>query len=811
MSANDYRSLYDQYRLSNSTVVPQFTGTTAPEALQVGQMLQQQYDFAKQAGYQTDSDVNNIQSLDKDAQLASEVKDTVHGKISQFASDRDWEHKGDDVRALGRYYASRAAELYAPVKQAADYQKSLDEKELNLTPQQKAGLLGISNAGYQGLKKDPYGKFTGQFTGVTPAKNVDMGKFVRDTLGSMKEFKDASKIDYTNVPGREGYIVRRGQSVEYVSAKRVQDALKQAMDINPEVQAHIGQESDIAGFDASRINFDRVPDDNPTKIAARTISEKYGIPINQAAGAMSKQQTAQMIRQQAHKYAQDMYTYHKVDNETTLSDDTAGARAKKEAAQLGMFADAVTDTGIDLSRKFGSADDIIKAKENAVTSLDDAKTQLAATNNGIAKGLGIKPEELTEEKAIGYIAQQGPAALGQYKALKQSIQANQETIDQNDAIRADALDLSVRKRNPGALGGYKDLQNEAKNKLSEAVNRNKLDIPLYDDKGKKVSALNSETVKNFTVVDGDTEKNAPGKGGYVVLKDGSGREFKLYTSFETGQGKNTPGAHNSVLNADVEKVGAMFDGLDWKSNWKQAAQNIRSNTLVIPLINKTTPDGESTKTGAYATRVHGMLRAGSGGLNILDADNNTLASSDTRDMKSRISNGKFDVLGITKREDGKLYVKLSVSVDPKADDPADQNKTIYVGADTNLANKLSNSAVEAGTRDGDVRAYQMGLALKPGSGYESVIGMGPTGRTIIYDRSRINSKGKSENGKPAYEIVPQITGNDSDALSYEVYELDESGNRAPQPTMTTADAFDLGAQIDIWKAQGKTVQKNNVR
>lgn len=811
MAANDYRSLYDQYKLSNSTVVPQFTGTTAPEALQVGQQLQGQYDFAKQAGMQIDSDVNNVVSLDKDTALANEVRDNVHGKISGFAADRDWEHKGDDVRALGRYYAQRANELYAPVKQFQDYQKSLDEKDLDLTPQQKAGLIGISKASYQGLKKDPYGKFTGQFTGAPPAKNINMSKFVDDTMAGMKEFKDASKIDYVDQPGHEGYIVRRGSSTEFVTTARVDDALKQAMSLRPDVQAHIGQESDIAGFNAGRLNYDAMPDSNPMKQQLIAASGRLGIPMNQLAAKMASNSTANGITLAAHRYARDKYAYHKTENELTLQNDETYWKKKAEADNPSMFADAVTDVGQDISKQFGSADDIIDQRVKATNSIDDAQTRLNATKSTIAKDMGVKPDSLTDEDAMKYIAQKGPAALGEYKALQQAIQSNKATIEQNDAIRADALDIAIRKKNPGLVGGYSQLQSEAKNKLTEALSKNKLDIPLYDDKGKEVNRLNATSIKDFTVVDGDAEAGASGKGGYVTLKDDKGREYKMYTGFETGQGKTTPGAHNSVLNSDVEKVGAMFDGLDWKENYKQAAQNIRSNSITIPLINKVTANGETTKAGAWATRVAGVVRAGSGGLDVFDADNNKLDSGDTKDMKARIGNGKYDVIGVTKRGDGKLYVKLSVSVDPKADDPADQAKTIYVAADTNMANKLSRSAVEAGTRDGDVRAVQMGLALKPGSGYESVLGMGTTGRTIVYDRSKINSKGKAENGKPAYEIVPQISGTDSDALSYEVYELDEAGNRAPETTMSTSDAFDLGAQIDIWKQQGKTIQKNNVR
>jgi len=43
-------SLYDRYRLTNSTAIPQFQGSAGPEAIQVGAHLQGLYDNAQQGG-----------------------------------------------------------------------------------------------------------------------------------------------------------------------------------------------------------------------------------------------------------------------------------------------------------------------------------------------------------------------------------------------------------------------------------------------------------------------------------------------------------------------------------------------------------------------------------------------------------------------------------------------------------------------------------------------------------------------------------------------------------------------------------------
>jgi hypothetical protein len=151
--------------------------------------------------------------------------------------------------------------------------------------------------------------------------------------------------------------------------------------------------------------------------------------------------------------------------------------------------------------------------------------------------------------------------------------------------------------------------------------------------------------------------------------------------------------------------------------------------------------------------------------------------------------------------DGKLYAKVSVEVDKEATDPAERYKTIVVGVDSNMANKMSQYAIDAGMRDQDMRAVQFGHAMRPGSGYEQVLNTGTTGRLQI---NEAGAGGKE--GTPLYEVVPNITGTASDAITYELYKLNANGERM-ESAATFNDAFDLGMFLDENRAGGRTVKK----
>lgn len=783
--------LYDAYRLSNSTVVPQFTGTTAPEALQVGQYLQQLYDTAKTGAADIGAATDNLQSLEQDIPLQNEVRNKIQGDIAKMSASRDWENNVDAVRGLGRYYAQRSMELAAPMKQFQEYQASLENKDLGLRPEQKQILLARSKAGYAGLSKDPLGRFVGKFTGVSPAKNVDMTKWADSVMAGMKEFKNGQIIEYSD---DKGYLVKKGSSKEWVSKERVQQALDAAFRIDGDVQSYMNMEGDNAGFNASRVPIGLIPDRSSTgqpngmKQQALQMAAQSGRSPEEMYGRLAKQATMNNLMDQTHRYLQTKYAYDRRESEQGLSSDATWNQNNKSKNDLGMFGDAVTDTGIDLTQRFGSAKDIETASTNAAASMEQASTAVMAQKQTIAKALGTPVDKLTDAQISGYFAKTDPTGYGKYKSNVQAVEAGKNTVAELNQVRSEAMDLAVKKKFPGQK--FDTLKQSATDDMVKAITSNKASVIAFDQHDKKIT-INPSNVKDFEVIDGDT---GTGSSSYITIRNTkTGETGKVYPK------RSDMGGHSSLA-----PIAQKFDGINWESEWKQAATNIRSNSMWMPLNNKTTPDGETTKSGAYAMRVNGILRAGSGGLSIKDANLTDMSSGDQRDVKARISSGKFDVLGVGKvGSDGKLYVKVSVLKDENADDPADKFQTVVVGVDSNMANKLSQYAVEAGVRDNDQRSLQFGLAMAPGSGYEQVLNMGTTGRLQV---SRQTAGKKT----PLYEVVPNITGQESDAIQYVIYKLNDKGERMDMAEQQPNDAFELGAFLDLERTKNQAViEKKN--
>lgn len=813
--------LYDSYRLSNSSVVPLFTGTTAPEALQVGQYLQGQYDMARSGADDVSAASDNILSTDNpnDIALKNEVRNKIATDINNYASQRDWENRVEDVRKLGRYYASRSAELAAPVKAMQDYQKQLEDDKIGLTPFQKQVMMMRSKEAYGGLKKDNMGRFTGAFRGIDPAKNMDLTKWGDDVLKDTKEFKNADKIEYSD---GQGYLVTRGNKTTIISEQRVQQILGSALQLDTNVQAFLNMEGDNAGFIASKTPLANIPDKTVSgvpstlKLQAEQLSTQLGIPAQQAYGMLVREAHINGLKNNLSNYVQNKYAFTQTEREQGLSSDATWIHGQKEKAKNGLFGDAVTGTGIDLN-KFGSPGDITGSIKTATESIENEQAKVEATKNTIARQIltdyykgktDFSPQlirqqaaKLTPEQISKYFITYDRAGYGAFQASEAAVKGGQSQLNELNNVKDAAMDLSVRERFPGQT--YAKMKNNATADFQNHIVSSKSEIFLRD--GNKI---NAQTAKNYEFMNGSSDEleirdKRTGKT-YHIQKDDPTNPYHTSISVKSAMHNGADvteailkGVDGYFSDEKLDKISDRFKKLNWKDKWEQAATNIRSNSVWMPLLNKTTPDGEITKAGAYASRVEGILRAGSGALKVKDADLSNFSNSDTDEMRARISAGKFEVLGVGKTgSSGQMSVQLSVDTDVNEKDPAKRYKKIVVDVDSNMANKLSKAAIEAGQRDNDMRSIQVGLALKPGSGYEQVISTGSTGRLRIKDRD----------GNPLYEIVPNISGQSNDALGYKMYELNKNGEYIKE-SATFNDAFDLGTAIDQTRASGNVIEK----
>lgn len=239
------RSLYDSYRLSNSSAIPLFEGSAGPEAIQVGQQLQGQYDIAQEGAGQISSASDNVQAMPQDQAHADELRSTVRGTIDKFSRQRDWENRVGDVSALGRTFASRAMELQRPIAQYQQWKKDeLENKDKNLTTTQKADLNARALAGYSGLKKDNLGRLVGSFTGIDAAKNIDIPKWTDEKMKDITHSMGGTEIATDNGEWK----VKRGDKWDNVDKNKIESTLAAAIRGDTELQDFMKMESENAAF-----------------------------------------------------------------------------------------------------------------------------------------------------------------------------------------------------------------------------------------------------------------------------------------------------------------------------------------------------------------------------------------------------------------------------------------------------------------------------------------------------------------------------------------------------------------------------------
>lgn len=309
--------LYDNYRLANSTEIPRFVGSAGEEFVKVGQYKQGLYDTAIGQGADLNEGANELDTtLAPDKQLTDELRNTVQGKIRELSTKGDWENSLPELRTLGQQFANRSKEIMAPQQQAAAYKASLGEKDKNLTPEQQNALYAMSVAGYQGLTKNARGQYQGTFSGVTPAKNIDVNEKIDKWLKDTAIAKGGNEYEFTS--DGDMWITKEGVKIERVSKDKLGAILQSAQKNDTEYQSFKNMQGKIAGFTGAQgiRSIDQI--ESPTmKQDTQSIMQAYGIPLQQAYGLVAERAKHAEIDNASATYGLNKYT---LDNKWTTHD-----------------------------------------------------------------------------------------------------------------------------------------------------------------------------------------------------------------------------------------------------------------------------------------------------------------------------------------------------------------------------------------------------------------------------------------------------------------------------------------------------------
>lgn len=800
-----YGSLYDAYRLENSRAIPLYQGSTAPEALQVAQYNQGLYDTAQAGAFGIGNGLQGVTSLPQDKAAVDELRSNVQGKLSQFAKAGDYENMVPQVQQLGVEFSNRFRELQAPIQQRAEYQKELENKDYNLTADQKAGLLAMSDAGYTGLKKDEYGRLTGRYSGSGYDKNIDLNEWVDKRIKDIAVQKGGSEIANDNGVWK----IKRGSEWEKLDGDTIETVLRTSMANSADYLGYRGMMGNIAGFKAGKVTLASIPDmiatkdaagkaiqvPNPVKGQIKDTMAKYGLSEKEAISYITKRATEQDIENNAINYARTKYQVNniKTKSETGIGDfqiKDYERKLKEQASGPGIFGDLVTGQGIDLSQKYGDAKDLDTKLTNSTAAITASNEYLDGQKARVARASGIKPSgangnylksdlnKVTNDQVGEWYSANDPQEIGRFQSNVGIVNGSREQLNEMNQLRDAAMDASVKK----ATGGqqtFAQLKDVATQDLKKKLGSHKLSLVAQTSKeGNKLIHIQGDDLND-----------------YEVISNTEARNKKTGTIYKT---------------VGEQALTNKYNGIDWKAGYKESIAGIRSNMAWMPLLNKTTPDGEITKAGAYAMRAEGLLStaAGSGAIRLTDNNDIALSKEDETNYQSLMAAGQYKLLGIgTDPKSGQRRAMVTITVDKDASDPKDKYKTLMVGADSNFWDRMASSVQQTAAKDinsndaaaraAAIKDLQFGMGMATGSGYSNIGSMmAGQSRTIK------NSQGQSE-----MKVIASPTGDGSNSLMYYIYKTKPDGTMTTEPPIPFNSSLDLGAYLDMQRRDGKVITK----
>lgn len=297
--------LYDGYRLSNSTGIPQYVGSALPEVTKMFDVNQQQYDAAFQADLAAQDAIQNAPVLAQDRNTWQGMQDSFKQEMGERIEKGDYENMYGVVSQRARSVANRLKPLAQQVQAQQEYIKSLDNKDLNLTERHKATLRNMTEDRYTGVKFDASGRVVPgtQYKGAPASKVIDVNEKIRQALSIMhpKAGKNIVKTDNGT------WKMERGNGWEVISEKDVQKVFQAGVANDPEWRAHNEQEVTLNTYARTRGLTDGVvmqtAQQNPQLEAAIKAEMANGYSPAQAYAKMIQQEEYTNLRKAQETYA----------------------------------------------------------------------------------------------------------------------------------------------------------------------------------------------------------------------------------------------------------------------------------------------------------------------------------------------------------------------------------------------------------------------------------------------------------------------------------------------------------------------------
>lgn len=419
-------SLYDRYKLDNSTYISQYVGSVVPELAQFSQTMRNRYNEARDVDDTLVEAMSNLQHLnfDADTQYANELKQKFMNGILERAERDDYENMGRRTRRDAMQFSRQYQPL---VQRQQDYSAILQrvqEDEQIYSPEKKQQIMRyiakinstpVNENGE--FERNPDGTIKlGAIQDWSYAKDVDIDKIVMDALAK----KAATKSQTPFKADGSGLMI--STITEVLTPEEIAEITNTILSTNPEIQAMIERDVTLSTMDYTPEQFTEVAEQLGGTSLYNSLMKKLGseaeiikmmqgnphfegmtiddlkvsqlerlrrqyVEAGRPAQAADRDFVRNVVRNELRaphiKLAQDLF---RVNNQSIQArkDVKAAAKATAEAAAGGL-----AGLPLILGDNFTGAPDVIAMQNNAA----EVRTELAKVEgtlrNAIAANLGV--------------------------------------------------------------------------------------------------------------------------------------------------------------------------------------------------------------------------------------------------------------------------------------------------------------------------------------------------------------------------------------------------------------------------------------
>lgn len=709
-------SLYDQVQQANTPYMSQFVGSIVPELNSYSQAMQQRYNTAADTDDMLAEGLGNLQHLnfDADTQYANELKQQYYQRLTDRASQGDFENMGRRTRLDAVRFSQAYQPLIQRQKDYAEIIKKVQSDPNIADPDKKQQILQyISHMNTtpkvgSDFQRDQNGRV--QLGGIQDwayAPDVDINKKLVDLLSKKEADIHASRY-YSDSHGNLINTVTKLRDSKYMA-----ELADQMMRTDPEIQAMLNRDTTLQTYNLS-------PDDVKRNLSNMGLDKSAYQQLKSQ--GMNNHEAAAYIK--AHPQVGDGMTSPLDATKASLM----SSGMSEQAAERTILAQQVKENMMSPHANFAGG--LLGYRQETTDHMTD---HFAVAN--LAAKLAAAPKD------PNLITMQGMNSTSSQEDPIQTAKTHTATVEdlKNNASTVQAAILAGMKSTGIATGNAKQDLTTAIAMMHNPVKLNALKVELARTKPQEAQILESVagdyTNKAAIVESQSNHLNDIEKAGGVDWD----KDYKDYVAHKSG--RSVENFFDSTIKSKQDYMNAVRTNklfyIESSANPLKRGPNKDYEAALQKGI-KAINDGTAQAAG-YTT----IEPTGSG---------KTVALTDA--VTNLVVNGKTSGIDLNKPQGGSIDVLSSMGLDPKSKDFEKEVKNLQVRFNTEGVNNKPTITV---TYQGQSKVFQlqnMPQGLQDELNLE-VVKAGAVANTSDYGRTRMKQGLIGFGSSVTPDITPQ--------------------------------------------------------